>query len=145
MYSKKIIITILLLITIPLFGADNKMKELKKNRMMVHDIVPLPFPGGKIFKSGKIKLNEEQQVQLANDVRPIMHGKYNPLIQEIFLLEKSIQKEVKQTTSIFDAQLQNKIDNVTNLKQKALEYKIEALMKIKSILTPQQWQVWITY
>ena len=146
MHRKKIVITTLLIAAISLFGADNKTKQAQKNiKMLVHDMVTLPFPAGKIFKSGKIKLNEEQQAQLASKVRPIMHSKYHPLMQEIFLLEKSIQKEVKKTTSIFDAQLQNKIDNITTLKQKALEYKIEALMKIKSILTPEQWQVWITY
>ncbi|MCD4758391.1 MAG: hypothetical protein K8R39_08975 [Arcobacteraceae bacterium] len=146
MSRKKIAITILLLTAISLFGADVKMEQPQKNKkMMVNDMIILPFPGGKIFKTEKIKLSDKQKEQLATEVRPIMHGKYNPLMQEIFVLEKSIQRVIKKNKTIFDARLQDKIDKIADLKKEAIEYKLKALMKIKSILTPEQWQVWINY
>ncbi len=116
----------------------------KKNRnMIVNDLVTLPFPGGKMFKTGKIKLSDDQKKEFASKVRPIMHGKYNPSVQEIFMLEKSIQRDVVKKADGFDEKLKSKIEKIAKLKHEAMEYKVQALLKIKSILTKEQWQVWV--
>ena len=143
---KKIVLTTLLIATTSLLGADGKTEQPQKNKkMMIHDMITLPFPGGKMFKSGKIVLSDEQKVTFATSVRPMMHEKYNPLVQEIFLLEKSIQRDIKKKENFYDAKLQEKIDKIADLKKEALEYKLEALAKIKIILTKEQWQVWISH
>lgn len=139
---KKLLLSLLVLSsTTMLIAAENT----KKNKsVMTNDLIIVPFPGGKMFKSGKIKLSDEQKKQIATIVRPIMHGKYSPLVQEMFLLEKSIRRTIAKQDTIFDARLQDKLDRIATLKQEAIEYKIEALTKLKSIFTEEQWQVWIS-
>jgi len=140
---KKMLLITLLITSSTVFAANNGAKKNKK--MMTNDLISIPFPGGKMFKSGKIKLSDEQKASFATNVRPIMHEKYNPMVQEIFILEKSIQRDITKKSKTLDDKLKSKISKITQLKQKAAEYKIEAVLKIKSILTPEQWQVWINH
>jgi hypothetical protein len=73
-----------------------------------------------------------------------MHEKYNPLLQEIFVLEKKLQREVVKKATTYDESLKTKLDEIAKLKHEAINYKLEALLKIKSILTKEQWQVWVS-
>lgn len=137
----KNMMVVLFLAVTTLFAATDGAK--KNTKMMVSDLMIVPFPGGKMFKTGKIKLSDDQKVKFATEVRPIMHEKYNPLVQEIFMLEKSIQRSIVKKEKELDASLKEKIAKLSTMKQESMEYKVEALLKIKSILTPEQWQVWI--
>ena len=139
---KKILVTILFVGASLVFGASETSS--KNPNLIVNDLIKVPFPGGKMFKTGKIKLSDEQQVKFATEVRPIMHEKYNPLLQEIFVLEKKLQREVVKKATTYDESLKTKVDEIAKLKHEAINYKLEALLKIKSILTKEQWQVWVS-
>lgn len=141
MLKKMLLITLLMIGTI-VFAANENTK--KNTKTMIHDLVIIPFPGGKMFKTGKIKLSDEQKTNFATNIRPIMHEKYNPLLQEIFVLEKSLRRDIRKKSKTFDDKLKSKIAKIARLKQEATEYKIEAVLKIKSVLTKEQWQVWIS-
>ena len=139
---KKLLLITLFIAGSTLYAAPNGGNKNKK--MIVNDLVTLPFPGGKLFKTGKIKLDAEQRKQLATKVRPIMHGKYNPSVQEIFMLEKSIQRDIIKKAGTLDEKLKSKIEKIAKLKHEAMEYKVQALLNIKSILTKEQWKVWVS-
>lgn len=117
--------------------------EKKDSKNTVSDLVNMPFPGGKMFKSGKIKLSDEQKAKFATEVRPIMHEKYQAKIQEIFILKKQIERDIKKDKLVSDKKLEEKLEKIGSLSAQATFYKLEALTKIKTILTPEQWQVWV--
>lgn len=146
---KRVVIATFLVASISLFGTDFEVQskeqtnQIKQSKNQIQDLISIPFPGGKMFKSGKIKLSDEQKVKFATEVRPIMHEKYQAKIQEIFTLKKEIERSIKKEKFVVDEALKEKLSKIGGLSAEATFYKLEALIKIKSILTPEQWQVWI--
>lgn len=141
---KKIVLATLLVAGVSLFGADIEAQKAEKNSQnIVQDLVNIPFPGGKLFKSGKINLSDEQKTKFATEVRPIMHEKYQSKIQEVFKLKKEIERSIKKETLVVDETLKEKLNTMAKFNAEATAYKLEALLKIKTILTPEQWKIWV--
>lgn len=135
----------LLLVAFLVLGsyANEESNTTKKRNMVVNDLINIPFPGGKMFKSGKIKLDDEQKKALALKVQPIMHEKYNPLVQKIFTLEKAMQRGIIKKATTVDGNLKAQLDEIATLKKEAIGYKIEALLNLKTIFTEEQWNIWV--
>jgi|GEM_PF-968171 len=141
---KKIVLATLLVVGVGLFGADIEAQKVEKNSQNnVQDLVNIPFPGGKMFKSGKINLSDEQKTKLDTEILPIMHEKYPLKIQEVFKLKKEIERSIKKETLVVDETLKEKLNTMAKLNAEATTYKLEALLKIKAILTSEQWQIWV--
>jgi Spy/CpxP family protein refolding chaperone len=141
---KKIVLATLLVVGVGLFGADIEAQKVEKNSQNnVQDLVNIPFPGGKMFKSGKISLSDEQKTKFDTEIHPIMHEKYKSKIQEVFKLKKEIERSIKKETLVVDETLKEKLNTMAKLNAEATTDKLEALLKIKAILTSEQWQIWV--
>lgn len=136
---KKVVVLMVLLSSIVIANDT----ETKKNKPLINDLLVLPFEGGRLINSGDLKIDDQQMKQMMEEVRPIMHGKYNALLQKAFKLEKSIQRSIIKKGKKFDDTLKKKVSELAKLKLEAAEYKIEALVKIRDILTPKQWKIWV--
>lgn len=137
---RKIFFT-LLLTSCLLFG--NTTQEQTSSKPLVNDLLILPFDGGKLIKSGEIDVDAIQMEKMMQEVKPIMHDKYSLLLQKIFKLEKDIQRSIIKKATKYDDDLQQQVVELSKMKLEAAAYKIEALLKLKAILTPEQWQQWV--
>lgn len=113
----------------------NASGKTKDSRFIVNDIMKIQMPG-KFIKNGKLQLSAQQMEQLAKTVKPIMHQEYNTKMQKAFLMEKRIQRGIKQGRDI--DQLNSWIDELTQIKQDAIKKKLTAYNNFMSILTKEQ-------
>lgn len=117
------------------------MAEGKNENFVIHDLITLEMPRGAI-KSGALELNGDQMIRISKEVRPIMHESYQAKMNEAFGLEKRVQKMLKQGKS--KEELKAYLDQISAIKREAMDIKIDAYKTFQAILTPEQWQKYLT-
>lgn len=119
-----------------LIASGSSLVAKQNSKFKIDELVILPHPG-KLFKTGKIVLTQEQKKQFSQEIKSV----YPPIFQEkmraAFQLEKKLQRAVSKGKTA--QELKDTLDQIAKLKREAMDGRIAALNHIKKILTKEQW------
>lgn len=120
------------------FAKSLKMIQPKKksNKFRIDELVLLPHPG-KYIKMGQIKASQEQKILISKNVKKKLAPIFQDKIREAFKLEKKVQRMVSKGKP--KENIKPLLDQIMKLKREAIDTRLDALYKIKSILTKEQW------
>jgi len=130
---KKHLVIIGVLFAFTLSGFANA----KNNKFRIDELVLLPHPG-KFIKQGKIEATKEQKQKIAKEVKAVYAPIFQDKIREAFKLEKKVRRLVEQGKT--KEELKPLLDQIMKLKREAMDSRIDALNKIKKILSPKDWK-----
>lgn len=108
----------------------------KSNKFRIDELVLLPHPA-KYIKMGQIKASKEQKMLISKDVKKKLAPIFQDKIREAYTLEKKVQRMVSKGES--KESVKPLLDQIMKLKREAIDTRIDALYKIKNILTKEQW------
>ncbi len=111
--------------------------KLKSNKFKIEEIVILPHPG-KFIKTGIIQVTKAQKQKITNEIKAVYAPIFQGKIRKAFDLEKKVQRMVSKGKTKADTK--DLLDKISKLKREAIDSRIDALNRIKEILTPMQWK-----
>jgi Spy/CpxP family protein refolding chaperone len=109
----------------------------KSNKFRIDELVFLPHPG-KFIKQGKIKITKEQKQKIAKEVKAVYAPIFQDKIRAAFKVEKQVRRLVEAGKT--KEELQPYLDQIMKLKREAMDSRIDALNKIKNILSEKEWE-----
>lgn len=130
---KKYLLIIGVLFAFVLSGFANE----KSNKFRIAELVLLPHPG-KFIKQGKIKVTKEQKQKIAKEVKAVYAPIFQDKIRAAFKVEKQVRRLVEAGKT--KEELQPYLDQIMKLKREAMDSRIDALNKIKNILSEKEWE-----
>jgi Spy/CpxP family protein refolding chaperone len=130
---KKYLLIIGVLFAFVLSGFANE----KSNKFRIDELVLLPHPG-KFIKQGKIKVTKEQKQKIAKEVKAIYAPIFQDKIRAAFKVEKQVRRLVEAGKT--KEELEPYLDQIMKLKREAMDSRIDALNKIKNILSEKEWE-----
>ncbi len=128
----KTIISISLII-----GLSSNIIAKEINKFQIDELVLLPHPG-KLIKSGKLELTQEQKMRFVKEIKSVYPAIFQAKMREAFSLEKKVQKAVINGKT--EKELNDLLNQIAELKREAMDGRIAALNHIQKILTEKQWE-----
>lgn len=119
-----------------LIASGSSLLAKTNSKFKIDELAILPHPG-KMFKTGKVKLTDEQKKRFSKEIKSVYPPIFQEKIRAAFQLEKKLQRAVTKGKTA--KELKNLLDRIAQLKREAMDGRIDALNHIKKILTKEQW------
>ncbi len=109
------------------------------NKFRIDELVLLPHPG-RVLKhhAEEIGVTKQEKMRIKKEVKSVFAPKFQGKIREAFKIEKKVRRAVIKGKK--PADLKKEIDEIARLKREAIDYRIQALNKIREIVGDAKWK-----
>lgn len=136
----KKIITIVAIMALSL----GSLKAANSSKFRVDELIILPHPGKVLkFHAKELGVTKEELKRIKNEVKKVYPPIFQKKIRKAFQIEKKVRRMVAKGKTKQD--VKPYLDEIAKLKREAMDSRVDALNKFRSILGHEKWLKVINY